>query len=86
MKFVQDILYLTPELMITGWFISYLLTHEFNISFRIKHILNIPQTEYIKLIDCAPCITWWFTLILSLEPITAASAYLIATLIDKLES
>ncbi len=26
----------TPELMITGWFIAYILTHEVNMSFRIK--------------------------------------------------
>lgn len=77
---------ITPELVVIGWFIAYLLTHELNVSFRIKQFLSIPHTEYIKILDCAPCITWWFTLILSLEPITAAAAYLIATIIDKLES
>lgn len=86
MKYVTDILFLTPELLITGWFIAYLVTHEFNASFRIKRMVGIPPTEYVKLLDCAPCITWWFTLIISLEPVTAAGAYLIATLIDKLES
>jgi len=86
MKFVQDIMIITPEMVILGWFIAYLLTHELNVSFRIKQSLSIPHTEYIKILDCAPCITWWFTLILSLEPITAAAAYLIATIIDKLES
>lgn len=86
MKFVHDMLTLTPEYMITGWFIAYLLTHELNISFRIKRIAGIPPTEYVKLLDCAPCITWWITLIFTFEPVTSAASYLIATLIDKLES
>ncbi len=86
MKFVHDMLTLTPELMITGWFIAYILTHEVNMSFRIKKAIGISPTEYVKLLDCAPCITWWATLIFTFEPVTSASAYLIATLIDKIES
>lgn len=86
MKYVTDMLIWTPELMITGWFIAYILTHEVNMSFRIKKAIGIPPTEYMKLLDCAPCITWWTTLIFTFEPVTSASAYLISTLIDKLES
>ena len=86
MKYAIDILHTTPELILVGWFISYILTHEVNISFRIKNRLNIPPSYYVKWLDCCPCITWWITLAISFEPVTAMAAYLIATLIDKIES
>ncbi len=86
MRFATDIFTITPELVIVGWFIIFILTHEVNLSFRLKKFVGLDPTEYIKLIDCPPCLTWWFTLIISLEPATAATAYLIAILIDKLES
>lgn len=85
MRLETDIFSITPELVIVGWFIIFILTHEINLSFRLKQWVGLDPTEYIKLIDCPPCLTWWFTLIISLEPATAATAYLIAILIDKLE-
>lgn len=77
----------SPELSLMGWFIAYIMTHELNVPHRIKRLTGIRPTQYVKLIDCAPCWTFWISLLVSqLEPLTAVGSYLIATIIDKLEN
>jgi len=63
------------KVIICSAFAAYLVHQEFNISSRIKHALRWlfikrggnpqsekwTQSEYVKALDCFPCVSWWFS-------------------------
>jgi len=69
--------------ILIGWFVGFIIHQEFNISYIIKRFFKIRVTKRIKLIDCYPCFTFWVALVVTLSPVSAIGAYLIAILIDK---
>ena len=72
------------QLVLIGWFISYILHQEFNLPYLIRMLFKMSMTKYVKLIDCYPCVSFWVTLGLTWSPLASIGVYLIAVLIDRL--
>lgn len=50
----------------------------------IRIIFSIPHDKRLKPLDCAPCLAFWLTLILSsFNPFEACIAYVTASLITR---
>lgn len=83
MKFLEDIQNWTATEILIGWFVGFILHQSFNAPYRIKNLLGMSQTRYSKFPDCYPCFTFWITLIVTLSPIAAIGAFLIAQILDR---
>lgn len=66
-----------------GWFAGFIIHQELNFSYRVKRLFKLRVTKYVKLLDCYPCFTFWVALAITLNPISAIGAYLIAQILDK---
>ena len=53
------------DLIILALFLGVVIHKEFNISARIKSMLKIRISKYIKILDCFPCFTWWLSVLIS---------------------
>lgn len=70
-------------LALLGWFIAFLIHQEYNLPYRIKKLLRIVPTNYIKVIDCFPCFAFWVTLLITAQPITAIAVYAFAITTER---
>lgn len=66
-----------------GWFIGFVLHQKLSLPYHFKRVFNIHVTRNIKLLDCYPCFTFWVTIILTFNPLSAILAYLISLIISK---
>lgn len=71
------------EISLILWFVGFIIHQQFNIAYRLKRLFKIKVTKSIKPLDCYPCFTFWLALAISLSPIHAMTAYVIALIIDK---
>ena len=83
MKLLNDIQTWTVNDVLIGWFVAFIVHQQLNIAYRIKRLFKWSITRYRKFPDCYPCFTFWTTLIITFEPISAIAAYLIAVIIDR---
>jgi len=72
------------QLVLIGWFVSYILHQELNLPYLIRRLFKMSMTKYVKLIDCYPCVSFWITFGLTWSPLASIGVYLIAVLIDRL--
>ena len=70
-------------LALFGWFVAFLIHQEYNLPYRIKKLLRIVPTHYIKVIDCFPCFAFWVTLLITAQPITAIAVYAFAITTER---
>jgi hypothetical protein len=84
MKLLGDILCLTwIELALIGWFIAFILHKKLNVPYLIKREFRWSLTKYRTFPDCYSCFTFWITLLVTFDPMSAIAAYLISIIIEK---
>jgi hypothetical protein len=66
-----------------GWFVGFIIHQELNIAYKIKKLIKVHPTRYIKLIDCYPCFTFWTSLIVTQSLVASIVAFFLATYLDK---
>jgi len=53
-------------IVIISIFTTIFLLEELNISMRYKILFNKPLRKHYKLLECLPCFSFWFSLLLTL--------------------
>lgn len=74
---------INPIMIVVCWFIGFMIHQKWNASYRIKKLLKLKLSKEYKLIDCYPCFSFWLALLVSLNPITALTVFMIAQIIDR---
>ena len=80
---MKDLTTFNFAIALLGWFVAFLIHQEYNLPYRIKKLLRIVPTRYIKVIDCFPCFAFWVTLIITAQPITAIAVYAFAITTER---
>lgn len=53
------------ESVITSLFFAILAVYKYNIAFRLKRRMGIPQVNSLKPFDCLPCFSFWISIPIS---------------------
>jgi hypothetical protein len=69
--------------MVLSWFISFAVFYWLNISYWLKRLLGLKQSKFYKLIDCYPCQSFWITLFITFNIVTAIAVYFMAQILDR---
>ena len=80
---ITNYLTFTFTLALVGWITAFIIHQEFNMPYRIKRMLKIVPTTYVKILDCYPCFAFWITLAISFEPCTAILVYGLSILTER---
>lgn len=72
-----------PTWIVICTFISVFLMEKIGLAWRIKLLFGLKISKEYKLIDCLPCVTFWLTLFITFNPISAMSAWLLAIIIER---
>lgn len=83
MKLLEDIQHLTWNSVLIGWFVAFILHKKLNVPYHIKMLFGWSLTRYRAFPDCYSCFTFWTTLLITFEPMSAIAAYLISIIIEK---
>lgn len=83
MKLLGDILNWNITEVVLGWFVAFIVHQEINIAYRIKKLIKVHPTRYIKILDCYPCFTFWTSLILTQSIVASIVAFMIAQFLDR---
>lgn len=65
------------------WFGVFILHYKLNAGYYVRKILRIKQTKPVKIIDCFPCQSFWTSLIITFNPLTAVLVYFMAQSTEK---
>ena len=68
---------------LTIWFGAFLLHFKFNLGYFVRKLLRVKQTQDVKVLDCFPCLSFWITLFVTLNPVVAMTVYFMAVLTEK---
>lgn len=83
MRLFEDIQHWTMTNILIGWFVAFLLHKKLNVPYHIKKVFGWSLTRYKAFPDCYSCFTFWITLAITFEPMSAIAAYLISIIIEK---
>jgi len=64
-------------------FAIYVSYFSFNLPYRVRRVTGFSMTKPIKLLDCFPCGSFWFSLVLTGNPIFAMAVFLTSKLLDN---